>query len=638
MGTADTLPKLLMHNLKKYGDTKVAIRKKTYGIWKEYTWSDYYQNVKDLSLGLISLGLVPGDKVAIIGDNDPQWHWTQVAVEAACAISLGVFPDATPAEVNYILDHSDAKFAVVKDQEQVDKLLALQGELPKIQKVIYWQSKGLWNYDESILLSFEEAQKLGRSHEAVHPTVFVENVERGQAEDVAVFCYTSGTTGLPKGAMLTHSTLLACSRSWDAVYGLQETDQYLSAVLAAWIAEQWFGITPSLRAGTIVDFAEEPETAAEDTRDISPEILAYSARMWEGTASQIQAKIADSTFLKRLVFGMSLPVGYKMAEMRQERIIPGLFWQSLYRLIDFAMFRPIRDLTGARKARFTMSAGALLSPDIMKYFRALGIKIRQAYGVTEGGWVSCHEEDEFKSETMGRPSTEAQVRISDEGEVLIKGLIVFKGYYKDQKATDEKITDGWFHSGDAGHIDDDGHVIILDRMPDLMELAGGGKFSPSFIEGRLKFSPYIKDALTIGGKDRSYVTAIVNIDFDNIGRWAESRRIAYTTFVDLSQKQEVYALIRKDVERVNKSLPEAARVKRFVNLYKEFDPDEAELTRTRKIRRAYMEERYSNLITVLYGDVGEAVVETDVKYRDGKVGKMSTPIRVTNVGAKQEAE
>jgi long-chain acyl-CoA synthetase len=628
MAEVDTLPKFFVQSSRKYGDGKVAMRKKELGIWREFTWKDSYERVKHFCLGLVSLGLRRGEKVTIIGDNDPQYYWAELAIQAAGGTAVGIFTDCIPREVKYFVNHCDAVFVLAKDQEQCDKLLEIKDEVPKVKRVIYWDPKGLWNYEEPWLMSFEEVESLGRQLEEARPGLFERMVEEGKGDDIAIFCYTSGTTALPKGAMIAHRNLIAGQRLATLIDPWSDKDEYVSFSPLAWITEHVLGLAMHVISGMVVNFPEKPETVREDLREIAPQVLLFSSRLWENVASMVQMKISESSALNRFFYNLLLPIGYKVADMRFRKEEPNLFWKALYALADLVMFRPLRDKIGLLKVRAAYTAGAALNPDVLRFFQAIGVNLKQLFGSTEAIIHTLHRDDDIKVETVGPPVPGVKVAISEEGEILVKSDAVFCGYYKNPDATRKALKDGWFHTGDAGYFDDDGHLIYLDRVKDLLELAGGAKFSPQYIEGKLKFSPYIRDTMVVGGKDKAYVTAIVNIDFDNVGEWAEKHHIAYTTFVDLSQKPEVYDLIRKDVERVNSILPPPARVRKFVLLHKEFDPDEAELTRTRKLRRTFMESRYQNIIEAMYRDRDRVMVQAEVKYRDGRTGVVETAVKI----------
>ncbi len=630
MENVDTLPKLIKNNCEKWGDG-VALAMKNFGIWQRYTWKDYYERVKYFSLGLMSLGLEPGDKVCIIGDNEPEWFWGEFAVQAAGGIATGIFVDSIPSEVKYIAAHSSIKFAIVNDQEQTDKFLEIKDELPSLKKVIYWDPKGLRNYDDPTIISFTEVMELGREYERTHPGLFEQNVEKGKGEDIAFIYYTSGTTGLPKGAALSHKALIKTAQGFVSRYPLSEKDDLVSNFPAAWVGDSFFATVPHLLSGARMNFAEEPETIAEDTREVGPHFAIYGPRQWESLVSEIQVKIIDANPIKRFAYHLCLPVGYKISDYHFKGKTPNLFWRALYWVAHWLLLRPLKDRLGLANVRFAVTGSSVLSLDTFRLIHAIGIELRQCYAGTEAGFISSHGKGEIKFESVGRPVIGTEVRETDEGELLIRSECMFDEYYKDQEKTRDALVDGWFHSGDAVHVNEEGHLIFLDRVKDMGELATGAKYAPQYVEGRLRFSPYIKDAMVIGGKDKDFVSAIVNIDFTMVGKWAERNRVPYTTFVDLSQKKEVADLVQKDLIRVNGYLPEGSRVKKFVLLHKEFDPDEAELTRTRKLRRGFVEERYKNLIDAMYSDREEVNVEAPVTYRDGRKGVVTTAIKVRTI-------
>jgi long-chain acyl-CoA synthetase len=628
----DTLPKLLREKGLRLGDAQVAMRVKDRGVWKRYTWKDYLEKVRALCLGFARMGLQKGDIVLIIGENKPEWFWAELAAQAAGGIAVGVFTDCVPKEVQYFAEHSNARFVVAHDQEQVDKVLEVKREVLSLQKVIYWDPKGLWGYDDPDLLSMDEAMEMGRRHGQENPRLFEELVDKGHGEDTAVICYTSGTTGLPKGAMLSQGWLVEGMMEWARVDGWnREGLEYLSFIPPAWATEQGLGIAGGLVAGIRVNFPEEPETVQENIREIGPDILFYGARLWESVNSTVQARILDSTPFRRWIYQRCLGIRLRIADMKIQRRPPGLWWRLMGWVAYHSSFRALRDRLGLSRVQVVYSAGGALSPEIIRYFLALGIEIKLFYGSTEMGVVSIPRPGEVHPETSGRPMPWAEVKISEEGEIQVKSRFMFAGYYRNPEATAKKFQDGFYCSGDFGHIDEDGHLIVIDRMEDLKPLSGGRKFSPQYSEVRLRFSPFIKDVLVVGGEQRDFVAALVNIDLENMGRFAESRHIPYTTFTDLSQKPPVVDLIREEIRRVNRTLPEHARIMRFVNLHKEFDADEAELTRTRKLRRSFVEDKYKELIEALYGGQREIAVEAQVTYRDGRQGTIRTSITVNTV-------
>jgi len=623
----NTLPKLLRRNYLKYGDRKVAMRKKQYGLWITYTWKDYYEHVKWTSLGLISLGLRSGDKVCIIGDNDPQYYWAELAIQSAGGIAIGIFVDALDDEVNYYINHSDVTFVFAEDQEQCDKLLNLKEEnkISRVVRVVYWDPRGLWSYDDSLLISFKDLEVIGKEYEIEHPCIFEENIDNGKGSDIFCFCYTSGTTGYPKAAMMSHESVIFFGRGIRFVDPWYDTDEYLSYVSPAWAAEQFLGIASGLDCAMCVSFPEEAETVQRDIVDLGPHILFYTARLWESLASEIHVKIGDTLRWKRLLFNIAIKVGYKITEFVEKKKEPGIFWKAAYFFADFIALRSLRHRMGFARTRVGYTAGAAVSPDIIRFFHAVGLNLKNIYGSTEASLVTIPRSADFKYDSVGKPIDGCEVRIID-GEIVVRNPGLFIGYYKNPEATAEKLKDGWYFTGDSGFFDNEGHLIYWDRIDELIELSNGEKYSPQYIETRLRFSPYIRDCMVVGGEAKDYISCMVNIDYGNVGKWAEKNRINYTTYVDLSQKNEVAGLIRDEIKKINRDIPEFAYVKKFVNLHKEFDPDESELTRTRKLRRSFVEDRYNYIIESLYQDRDIINVEAPVTYRDGRKGIVKTEI------------
>ncbi len=628
----DTWPKILKHNYEEYGDSRIAIRYKQYGIWQPYTWKDYYVSVKNLALGLLSLGFEPGDKVLIIGDNAPHWYYAELAAQANHGASVGVYSDLTPLEIQYFAEDSEARFAVVQDQEQVDKFLQIKDELPLLEKVIYWSYKGLAHYDDPTLMGYGQVLQLGERYEEEHPGLFEQNVEAGRAGDVCAIVYTSGTTGdAPKGAVHTYQTMRAGADYHLHLDPWYENDDVVPYLPPAWMTEQWFCVGCHLLSASILNFAEGPETQQQDAREIGPSVLFHRARLWENQAAAVQARIQGADAIKRSAFRLLMPIGYKVADQKLRKDGLSLFWRMVYPLAHMALFRPLRDSLGLANARICYSTGAMLSPDALRFYHALDLPLKSLYGTTEGGALTGVRDENICLETLGPVHKGTEVRITDNGEIIYRQAGVFLGYYNDPDKTAEVLKDGWFHSGDCGSINEDGHIVFLDRVDDLVELACGDKLAPQFVECRLRFSPYIRDAWVLAGPDRAYTSAIITIDYDRVGRWAGQRRVAYTTFAELSQKPEVYELVKRDVEKTNQALRPGTRVKKYVNLHKDFDPDEAELTRTRKLRRAFVEERYRDLINAIYSDQTEVPIEAQVRYRDGRMGTIKTTISIRSV-------
>jgi long-chain acyl-CoA synthetase len=627
----DTFPKLLVRNARATPD-KVAMREKEFGIWQSFTWGEVHDHVRDFSLGLTALGLRRGENVAIIGDNRPEWVWSEIAAQAGGAAAVGLYQDSNLNEVAYVIDHCDATVVVAEDQEQVDKILDMMEKLPKVRHVVYTDPRGLRKYRHPKLIAFEDVEAKGRELAAEKPSLWEESVRRGKAEDLAIICYTSGTTGFPKGAMLSFRNLLVMAMNLHRVDPKEPGDEFVSFLPLAWIGEQMMSLSTALAVGFTVNFPEEPDTVTENIREIGPHVMFAPPRVWENLASTVQVKIMDTSRFKRFMFNLCMPVGRKVADLRfQKKPVPPAL-RIAYRLAYWGLFRALRDRLGFTHMRSASTGGAALGPDVFGFFHAMGVRLKQIYGQTEISGISCiHREEDIQSHTVGVPIPETEVRISEKGEILSRSPAVFLGYYKNEEATRTTLVDGWLHSGDAGYLAEDGQLVVIDRLKDVMKLADGTQFSPQFIENRLKFSPYVKEAVVVG-HDRPYLTAMLCIDMGVVGKWAEKNRISYTTYTDLSSKAPVYDLLQQAVDEVNETLPAAARIRKFVLLYKELDADDEELTRTRKVRRAFVEERYREVIAALYGDVAQIAIDTTIKFQDGKTARIRTTLLVRQLG------
>jgi len=624
-----SLPELLIRNAGQFGGDRIALREKEYGIWQSVTWQRYLEHVRDFSLGLISLGLKPRETLGIIGANRPEWIYAELAAQSAKGIPFGIFQDSVLSEVSYIIDHSEATMIVAEDQEQVDKLLDLKEKLPRIRKIIYTDPKGLWDYEDEALVEFCDVERLGQELHREKPELFESNIGTIKENDIAMICYTSGTTGNPKGSLLTYRNILSMVASLNDIDPKQPDDEFLSFIPLPWIVEQTISVFSSLYSGYTVNFPEEPETSMVDLYEIAPSLIVAGPPMWEGLSRQVMVKHLDASFLKKLIYNLCLPIGYRWADFKFEKKKPPLAWKIIYWLAYAAMFRALRDRLGFSKVRSAMTGGAALGPDVFRFFHALGVNLKQIYGQTEvAGYSTIHHDGDINFDSVGIPVPEAKISIFEPdkegvGEVISSGPGLFQGYHKNEKATQETIIDGWLHSGDAGYFTSDGHLVIIDRVKDLMHLKGGARFSPMFIENKLKFCPYIVEGVVIG-HDHEYVTTMICIDFKHVGKWAEDHRISYTTYSDLAAKPEIYDLIEKEVVRVNSTLPEKARIRKFLLLYKELDADDEELTRTKKIRRGFINKKYVEEIAGLYGDREELPIETTIRYQDGKTATLRT--------------
>jgi long-chain acyl-CoA synthetase len=627
----DTLPKNFLARVKEH-QNRVAMRKKRYGIWQEYSWNDVYGHVSDFFYGLVSIGLQPGETVIVIGENDPETYWTQIAAHAAGAMSCGVFADAlAEPDLLYVIHSTNATFIVAHDQEQVDKALQIQQKIPQIRRVIYWEERGMWSYDSPLLMSFAEVEQLGRVYRTDHPTLFEDRIATTRREDTVILSMTSGTTSLPKFAMITNEDLLWRNSLNREYVPVKPEDNWLSFSPMAWMTEQAFGFTPFLMEGVMVNFPEGPQTIQTDIREIAPVGLLFPSRVWENLASTVRFRLNDSSWINRRLYNWFMPIAYRIIDLEDARQAIPVYLRLLRMIGEFAVFEPLRDKLGLVRAINVLTAGAMLSPDVIRFFRAIGVHLRQLYASTET-IATIHIMGDVRLETVGVPVPGVEIKICEDQEILVRSKGRFAGYFRAPDQTAEAIDEeGWYHTGDAGYMREDGHLIYLERVSDMIELANGHRFSPQFIEGRLKFSPYIQDIMTIGGADMEYVSAIIVINFENVARWAEKRGINFTTFVDLSQKAQVYDLIRQDIERVNASLPQPGRLRRFVILHKEFDADEGELTRTRKLKRRTLYQKYSEILQALYGQSASVAVRAEVKYRDGRTGVVQTELQVHDV-------
>ena len=628
----DTFPKLVRANARRLG-SKVAIREKDYGIWQACTWGEYFEQARLIALGLASLGFARGDKVAIIGDNRPQLYWTVMATQALGGIPVPLYQDSIEKELQYIVEHAEARFAVVEDQEQVDKLLHVRAQCPHLEHIVYDDARGMRGYAEGGLTSLEALQALGRTFAAEHPSWLDDEMAKGSADDVAVICYTSGTTGTPKGTMLSHRNLIMTARNAVAQEGLRSDEEVLAYLPMAWVGDHIFSYAQSIVTGFTVNCPESAATVLPDLREIAPTYFFAPPRIWETILTNVMIRLEDAAPPKRALVRFFLGVAQDL-ERRRLSGLPRSAWRRLlYPLGYLLVYGPLRDNLGLRRIRVAYTAGEAIGPEIFVFFRALGINVKQLYGMTESSaLIAIQRDDDVRLDTVGTPLPGVETRISENGEVLFRSPGVFQGYYKNAEATRQTLEDGWVHTGDAGFVDADGHLKIIDRARDVSRLADGTIFAPKFVENKLKFSPYVREAVCIG-QGRSYVTALINIDLAAVGNWAERRGIAYTSYTDLAQKPEVYELIRSEVARVNRSLGEdallrGAQVRRFLILHKELDPDDEEITRTRKVRRGYVAEKYAALIEALYGERDHVAVEARVTYEDGRTGTMRADLKI----------
>ncbi len=626
-----TLPRLLQRNARERGG-RPAIREKDRGIWQTYTWRQYHDHVRDFALGLAALGFRRGETLSVIGDNRPRLYWAQVAAQALGGISVGVYQDSIAKELQYVWSHAEVSVIVAEDQEQVDKVISLKDQLPALCHVIYDDPRGLTQSRFDWLRSFQEVEELGQKFGREHPSYFEAEVDKGRPEDVAMICYTSGTTGNPKGAMLTHANVVQTARTLMRAEDVRPEDDWLSYLPMAWVGDSFYSLVMGLAAGFCCNCPESPETVQRDLRELGPTTLLAPPRIWENMLTSVQVRAGDATPLKRWVFERFRRVAERAEILRADGqpIPPGL--RIARALGEFFVYGPVRDQLGLRRARWAYTGGAPLGPDTFRFFRSIGVNLKQAYGSTEvSALVSVQPDAEANPTTAGRPCPGIEVRIGERGEVLIKSVGVFKGYFKAEEATREVVDpDGWFHTGDAGFLDPRGHLVIIDRAKDVGATADGTPFAPQFIENKLKFSPYIREAVAFG-HERPFVAAMVAIDLNTVGNWAERRGIPYTSYMDLSQKPEVRDLIRDEIAKGNATLPDSTKVRRFLLLTKDLEADDAEMTRTRKVRRRFIAEKYAPVVDAFYSAKDEVELATTITYEDGRQATIQSQVRITDV-------
>jgi long-chain acyl-CoA synthetase len=631
--SADTFPKILLENTRKFGGSKAAIREKDYGIWQSYTWQDYHDHVKDFALGLASLGFKRGDKLAIIGDNRPQLYFGMAAAQSLGGVPVPLYQDAIEKELEFILEHSEAKFALAEDQEQSDKLLSLKQKIPNIEYIIFNDPKGMRNYTEEFLMAFEHVEGLGRKFGDENPKYFEDKISKGTADDLAVIAYTSGTTGNPKGVLLPYRAVVDAAKCFVEFEGLTADEEIMAYLPMAWIGDHIFSYGEAMVAGFTPNCPENTSTVVHDMREIGPTYLFCPPRIWENMLTQVMIKMEDASWIKRKMFHFFMDVASKVEKLRIDNKPVPIGSKVLYGIGRFLVYGPLTDNLGMKNVRVAYTAGEAIGPEIFEFFRSLGINLKQLYGMTEScALVSIQKDGDIESDTVGTPVPGVDIKIDDNGEVLYKSPGNFTGYFKNDEATKETLVDGYVLSGDAGYITKQGHLKIIDRAKDVSKLNDGTLFAPKYIENKLKFSPFVKEAVAHGqGKD--FVTAFIDIDYGAVGNWAERRHIAYTSYTDLAQKPEVYDLIDEAVRRVNQSLSEDeklknAQIKRFLLLHKELDPDDGEITRTRKVRRKFIAEKYDNLIDALFTGKEAVTVDATFTYEDGRTTTMKADLKI----------
>lgn len=626
--TDKTFPKLLAERAAQT-PSGVALQEKLYGIWQPITWQEYADRVRDFAHGLASLGVRRGDIVAVLGDNRPEWLIAELAAQSIGAAVVGIYPTSLDEEIVHIITLADARVVVAEDQEQVDKLRRVKPQLPHLQTVAYYEPHGLESYDDPWLVGFTEIEERGRGWAEGHPGWFEAELEKGRPEDVAVVCTTSGTTSKPKLGQLTHRNLLSMADNLTSVDPLGPEDRFVSFLPLAWIGEQMIAVACGLSHGMTLSFPEDASTQRHDMREIGPHVMFSPPRIWESMLSDVQVRIDEAGWLKRRIFGLGYDVGDRVAgrRVRGERI--GIVSRMLFKLADWVALRPVRDQLGLARIRRCYTGGAPLGPDVFRFFHAIGVNLKQIYGQTEiCGIAVLHHDDDVRFHSVGVPIPGTELKISESGEILLRSPSVFLGYVGNEEATREAIDEeGWLHTGDAGYLDD-GQLVVIDRAKDVLTSPDGTPFSSAFIENKLKFSPYVEEAVVFGTDE---ITAMITIDAQTVGSWAENEHLTYTTYTDLAAKPEVYDLVTDEVHRANTDLPEAIKVKRFLLLFKQLDPDDDEITRTRKVRRIVIADRYADLITALGRGDEEVSITNTVSYQDGTSVRRTINLKIRDL-------
>ena len=627
-----TLPQILAMQASRYGRSGAAIREKAYGIWQTFSWEDYLRYVKHTALGLLAIGLRRGDRSGLITGNHPEWLFAELGTQAVGGITLNLFTSAVADEISTSLKRVRTAVVFAQDQEQVDKLIAVRDRIDHVHRVIYIDPTGMdAQREDPWLLSFAELLSKGEELDRTRPDLFATEMQLGRADETALMIQTSGTTGLPKMACLSHSNLTAIGEGWINAVSIRAGENWISISPPAWIVDQMWGLGVALLAGMTMNFPETPETVEEDFREIGPTRIITASRFWEDLASRIRVKMADAGWIKRRLFEQAERIGRSVISKKMRKISPPLYLKLMHRLAARIVYRPLLDRIGCSNFLGAYTGGHPISPDVIHFFRAIGLNLKQCYGLTEaGGIFQIQPDDEVKPETVGKPLPGVQVRIAEDQEVLVLSRAVFQGYNEDYQSTEAAFDDGWLRTGDAGYLDGSGQLVIIGRKEDIIRNKSGEAFSPDFIETRLKFSPFIKEAV-IFGEGRPFLTAMINIDFGNTGNWAEQKMIPYTTYLDLSQQPAVEKLILSEIRLVNEQLPEAMKVRKFILLYKMLDADEDELTRTGKVRRRFVYGLYLKLIEAMYSGEEKMQVRGKVRYRDGQVGEIDTCVRIIHV-------
>ncbi|EPW1044345.1 long-chain fatty acid--CoA ligase [Vibrio parahaemolyticus] len=615
----DTFPKVLQHNAKHWPE-QVAMREKEFGIWREFTWQDYENRVKWMALSLQDLGIGEQDVVGLLGDNRPEWVWGELAAHAIKGYSLGIYQDSMHEEVAYLINYAKAKVVIAEDEEQCDKLLELGDEIPSVEYIIYCDPRGMRKYDDPRLIDVEQVYKKGQLIDKANPDKYLNMVAATKGSDLSILCTTSGTTSKPKLAQLHSGTFLDHCAAYLRADPRSPGDNYVSVLPLPWIMEQVYVVGQALISRQIVNFVEEQETMMSDLREIGPNFVLLAPRVWENIVADVSARMMDSTPFKQKMYKLGMSLANKALDQGKRS-----------KLAEWILLRALRDRLGFSNLSSAATGGAAMGPDTFRYLQAIGVPLKQLYGQTEMcGAYTVHQADDVDYDSVGVAFDNADVKVINPdsngvGEIIAKSTGMFTGYLNNQAAYDEDVQDGWMHTGDAGYFKDSGHLVVIDRLKDMSETSHGDRYSPQFIENKLKFSPFIAEAVVVG-KGRPWLSAIICIRYAIVAKWAEQKGIAFTNYTNLSSQPEVYKAIREEVLKVNESLPDAQKISKFILLYKELDADDGELTRTRKVRRGVVAEKYGDIIETIYSAAPTVDVDTVITYQDGTKTRIQTSL------------
>ena len=629
----DTFPKILLDLAARRGD-RPAIREKDYGIWQTWTWRQVADEVRALACGLASMGLRRGDKIAIIGDNRPRLYWTMTAAQVLGAVPVPLYQDSVAAELAFVIQHAEVRFVMAEDQEQVDKMLSIRDDCPKLEQIVYDDGRGLRHYEQTFLRAFDDVQAEGRAYDQANPGFYDAAVAAGKGADTAIILYTSGTTGQPKGVVLSFDNLIRTALNGAQLEHLNETDEVMAYLPMAWVGDHLFSFGQSYITGFCVSCPESSDTVLHDLRELGPTYFFAPPRIFENILTTVMIRMEDAGWLKRKMFKYFMSVARRCGSRILDGKAVSLKDRLLYALGKILVYGPLRNTLGFSRIRLAYTAGEAIGPDIFDFYRSIGVNLKQLYGSTEASvFITIQPDGEIPPDTVGRPAPEVEIKIAEDGEVMFRGPGVFVEYYRNPRATAEtKTPDGWVHTGDAGFLGEDGHLKIIDRAKDVGRLNNGCLFAPKYIENKLKFFPDIKEVVAYGHQ-RDYCAVLINIDLEAVGNWAERNNVAYASYQDLAVNPRVLEIVKGHVEQVNRDLAADPRlagsqIKRFLVLHKELDADDGELTRTRKVRRGFVGEKYKPLIDALYSTVETTHIETEVTFEDGRKGKIAADLAV----------